>query len=421
MSAVRNSQQHRVRRSLRRLLRVTAKLAWCLAASLALLWIAVIAVWLGIQDVLWPVSLTAEIIGGFFIVTGLTALAGAVLVIARALFLRTRTGSDSQIAWIAAAAAAGLYISVTIVVHSFRYEPGKAQQYGALAVLFLLLAAQTTPRAWPSVAKSVKNVGITLGVLATVAAFWYQSFYLPESSQVGIQYGLSVVSVTASGSGRLVTLDLTIENQSSVVALTLESMVVVSGLTFPKKSVAVSGQSAQQNIDAYVNDLATPPAYSNPANPNIGSSGNPSGVILTVMRPISDDSFLFPNDIDSRYFDVVVPKNSITALDIEINLWYARTTRLTLGARFQPVIVSLQSCPEEEQSSWYIEQSALVRFTRGAQILYSNWCASATDPFTNWNLGSPTRKPETPYEKSQIGADIGVEHSTRNEIFTLPS
>jgi hypothetical protein len=60
-------------------LNTTAKWVLRIAATLVLLWIAGIAIWLGSQDVLWPVSFTAQILGDFFIVAGLTTLAGAVL------------------------------------------------------------------------------------------------------------------------------------------------------------------------------------------------------------------------------------------------------------------------------------------------------------------------------------------------------
>ncbi len=386
-----------------------------------LLWIAGIAIWLGSQDVLWPVSVTAETLGAFFVVAGTVTLVGAVLVAVSGLFPKDHAAAVAQISYKAAAAVAGLYITLTITVHSFRYEPVKAGLYGALAILCLLLAIHTLPHAWPNITKSVKNIGITLGVLGGVASFWYQSFYLPESTQVGLQYGLSVVSVTPSGHDRIVTLDLTMEDQSSVVALTLGSMVVVSGLTFPK-ATAESTPAAQQNMDKYAQDLATPPpAGAPPANPNVGSSGNPNAVILTVMRPVNNDSFMFPGDTFSRDFDVVVPKSNITTLEINLSILYARTTRLALGTSYRPVIIAPSWCNEDEQASWNINQSALVRYTRGAQIFYSDWCANATSPFITWSIQATGGKSDTAREVYEIGNDIGIEHSTRTEIFTLPS
>lgn len=399
-----------------------AKPAWRVLVILALLWTGAIAIWLGVQDVAWPVSLTAQILGVFFVAAGAAALGGAVLLTARPglLFPPGPEYDRNRIAYIAGAALAGCYITLTIVAHSFRYEQLKALLYGLLAALFLVVAGQTLPRAWPAITKSVKGVGITLGVLGALANFWYQSFYLPESSQVGIQYGLSVVSVTPSGGDRIVTLDLTMENQSPVTALMLGSMVTVAGLTFPGKSVIAAGNAPQDNIDKYAQDLTSPSPWTSPPNPNIGSSGNPAGTILTVMQPVNNASFMFTDDTLSREFEVVVPNRRFKSLDVELNVLYARTTRLTLGASLQPEITSINNCQDDERSSWFINQSALVRYTRGAQVLYSHWCASATDPFITWSIqGVGTT--DTPKEEREIGNDIGIEHASRNEIFALPS
>jgi len=419
-SATRKGKEHRNRGFLGWLLAVM-KWTWVIAIIAALVWIGGIAIWLGSQDVLWPVSLTAQILGVFFVAAGLATLAGAVVVIVkpRVLFPPEPKYGKDQVAYVAAAALAGCYIALMIVVHSFRYEQLKALLYGALAFLCLVLAFQTLPRAWPYITRSVKNIGITLAVLGGIASFWYQSFYLPESSNIGMQYGFSVVSVESSGSDRFVTLDLTMENQSQVAAITLGSMLVVSGLTFPKESIAVSNTAAQQNIDKYAQDLATPPAGVTP-NPNIGSSGNPSSVILDVMRPVNNDSFMFPNDILSRDITVVVPESNVRALEIELYILYARTTRLTLGTSFQPVVISTSFCAHDEQSSWFINQSALIRYTRGAQIFYSNWCASATDPFIGWGIQGVRGTTDTPKEVNEIANDIGIERASRNEISVLP-
>jgi hypothetical protein len=399
------------------------RLVWLFLVIAALLWTGSVAIWLGVQDVAWPVSLTAQTLGGFFMVAGLAALAGAGLLVTRPKLLLLPPDSGygkDQIGYIAGAALAGCYVTTTIVAHSFRYEQLKALVYAALAVLCVALAVQTLRRAWGVFTKSVKGLGITLGVLGGLANFWYQSFYLPENTQVGIQYGLSVVSVVSSGSGRIVTLDLTMENQSSVTTLTLGSMVTVAGLTFPAKSAAASGNAPQENIDKYAESLVSSTPWSAPPNPNIGSTGNPSGTILTVMRPVNNNSLLFPDDVLSRDFDVFVPKSSIKALDIELTVVYARTTRMTLGSGFKPAIITTSWCANDEQSPWFINQSALVRYTRGAQIFYSDWCASATNPSVRWGVQN-TEITDTGNEVYEIENALGIERSTRNEIFTLPS
>jgi hypothetical protein len=225
------------------------------------------------------------------------------------------------------------------------------------------------------------------------------------------------------GGDAIVPVHLTIENQSSVIALTIGSMVVVSGLTWPETSASVSDASAQQNLINYAQDLATPPPGPLAPDTNIRSSAVPGSMVLSVMQPIDNNSYLFPNDTVSRDFDVVVPdiaKNKIYALEFEIYVLYARTTRLTLGTSYRPVIADFASCAHDEQSSWYIDQSALVRFTRGAQKIFSNWCADLASPHINWGVYGARGVHDSVNVKNEIGASIGVERSSRNDIFVLP-
>jgi len=185
----------------------------------------------------------------------------------------------------------------------------------------------------------------------------------------------------------------------------------------------VSDTSAQQNLINYAQELATPPPGPVAPDTNIRSSAVPSSIVLSVMQPIDDNSFLFPNDTVSRDFDVVIPdiaKNKINALEFQIYVLYARTTRLTLGNSYQSVVSDFASCAHDEQSSWFIDQSALVRFTRGAQIIFSNWCADLVYPHINWGVYGAPGVHDSMKVKTAIGAAIGVERSSRNDIFVLP-
>jgi hypothetical protein len=408
---------------LRRALNAVLKV-WYLVVFGMLSWIATIAIWLGTQDILWPVSASAEILGSCFVLAGLAAVTGAVLAAARAWPFSPKWSSGGvQTAFIAGGAVAGLYVTLTIVVHSFRYEPGKAWLYGVPAAGCLVLALHTLPGAWQRIGRLAKGSGIGLAALGAVAAFYFQSFYLPENTNVGLQYALSIGTVVQPGGDAIVPVHLTIENQSSVIALTIGSMVVVSGLTWPETSASVSDASAQQNLINYAQDLATPPPGPLAPDTNIRSSAVPGSMVLSVMQPIDNNSYLFPNDTVSRDFDVVVPdiaKNKIYALEFEIYVLYARTTRLTLGTSYRPVIADFASCAHDEQSSWYIDQSALVRFTRGAQKIFSNWCADLASPHINWGVYGARGVHDSVNVKNEIGASIGVERSSRNDIFVLP-
>jgi hypothetical protein len=398
--------------------------AWHLAVIGVLLWIAAIALWLGAQDVLWPVSAPAQILGACFIIAGLATLTGFVLVAARALpFSRKWATGEPQATLIAGGAAAGLYTTLTIVVHSFRYEQAKSWLYGILAASCLILTIQILPRAWNGISNFVKGAGVGLAVLGSVAGFYFQSFYLPENTKVGLQYGISIGQVVQRGGDGVVSVDLTIENDSSVSALMLGSMVVVSGLTLHENSAVVSSTGTQQNLTNYAQDLVTPPSSPIAPDANIRSDELQENTILSIMQPITNSSYLFPSDTLSRNFDVVIPgitKNKIVALEFEIYTLYARTTRLTLGTRFRPIMADFPFYAHDVQSSWSINQSALVRFTRGAQVLYSNWCADLAAPSVGWDVQGAAGVHNSVYAEKAIKADIDVEHSSRNNIFVLP-
>jgi hypothetical protein len=110
----------------------------------------------------------------------------------------------------------------------------------ALALLCASVASVTLPRSWKYLGKGLKAVGISLTALASAAYFWYQSVYVPENTSLGIYYDLTLGSIIRSGSDRLVSVDLTMEDESSVTALTLGSIVVVSGMYPAQKSRILS-------------------------------------------------------------------------------------------------------------------------------------------------------------------------------------
>ena len=406
-----------------------AKRVWHAAVIIALLGITAIAMWLGFQDVVWAVSLPALILGGFFMVASITTFTGFLIVTARALpFAPERVGGNAQSACVAGAAVAGLYVTLTIVAHSFRYESVKALLFAILAAICLILAIQTLPAAWNTIGNFVKGAGITLALLGAAANFWFQSVYLPENTQEGIQYGATVDSVVKSGGGRVATLDFSMENQSSVTAITLGTMVVVRELLLPASPDFVSGTAAQTNINNYAQDLFTQPAGSAVPNPNIGTDGKKQATILTkiltIIQPIGNNSDLHPNDTVSREFDVVIPpipKGNTVALEVLWHVLYARSTRLTLGTYYGSSFhTSSAYCRDYERSAWSINQSALVRFTRGAQIFYSFWCTDLSYPTVQWSVQTASKPHETRKVRQEIGTDIGVSGSNREEIIVLP-
>ncbi len=379
---------------------------------------AAVALWVGFHDVLWPVSLPAELVGFFYLIAGLASLAGLMAIfpllgkevdvtdrpdsarvghnhlLARDLeeSARLTDQSDSaraghnhllariardlekstrQLKFVAAAAVAGLYIDLTIVFYSLHYRTRYVWIFSALAVLCACVACVTLLGIWEYLGKVLK-VSISLATLVTAAQFLYQSVYVPENTQVGIDYGLTLGSMARSGSARLVQVDLTMKDESSVTAVTLGSMVVVSGISYPGKKSTVLG----------------------------------------ILQPIQNNNFLFPNDTYSYDFLVVVTDPGTEALNFGLTLYYARTTGLELRNPI-PMQEHLWSCPAGKQFEWPIEESELRNFTEGPQVLYSDWCADSKvpgGPSVNVRMG-------TPATQSAMGSLINV--SSRDYALTL--
>jgi hypothetical protein len=278
------------------------------------------------------------------------------------------------------------------------------------------------PAAWGSLSKTVKGAGITLAALGTLTNFWYQSIYLPENAQVGVEYGVSLGPVVTSGHLRLVTVDVSMDNESPVTALTLGSMVVVNGLVYKSSGggTIATGKQAQDRARKYAASLAQRPGQAAAiANPNDQLSGNLEPQQLTIVRPVENDSYLFPDDVYTRDFDVVISNPKIIALEIKLYVFFARTTRLSLGASVTSSTSGITNCKNGAQSAWYINQSALIRFTRGTQILYSDWCANVGDPFISWRVGAPKGTHDSAGAETSIGTGINVINSSRDDIFVL--
>jgi len=397
---------------------------WIWPAIVGLSLTTAVAMTLGFQDVVWPVSLSAQILGLFFLIAALFGLIGIWLLAIRGLPLRRRPPpAGAALAFISAGAVACLYVDLTVVAYSFRYQPRVAIPFCVLGLFCLSLAWRTLPASWSSLSKTVKSAGITLAILGTLVNFWYQSIYLPENAQVGIEYGVSLGPVVNSGGGsRLVTIDLTMDNESPVTALTLGSMVVVSGLEYSNSGhkAGISSKVAQERASAYAASLAQRPSKSAAIpNPNIQFGGNLKTTTLTILRPIDNDSYLFPDDEYAREFDVVIPNRQIVALQVKLYVLSARTTRLSLGSRLVSEPNKLDTCANNEQSGWFINESALVRFTRGAQILYSDWCADLGDPFITWDVATPPGTHDSPGAEVSIEDNIDVINSSRDDIFVL--
>lgn len=229
--------------------------------------------------------------------------------------------------------------------------------------------------------------------------------------------------VTTSGSNRLVTLNVTMNNKSPVTALTVGSMIVVRGVKYlsSPKSKVISNAEAQRRIRAYAASLKKePPGRSVAAsNPNIRFDGKLESVVLTIFRPIDDDHLLLTNSKYSREFNVVIPDRKFEALDVRLYDLYARTTRVALGSRYFSAMKYYKTCHNDQQTAWYIEQSALGKFTHDTQLLVSDWCTDLPNPFIDWSIGSPNGSHWSMQVERSTESRIEVYTSSREYVILL--
>jgi hypothetical protein len=283
-----------------------------------------------------------------------------------------RDASAWSIKSIAVAAVVGLYIDLTIVFYSFHYKPIYVVIFALLALFCACLARITMPVLWNQLGKGLKATGISLAALGVAVQFWYQSVYIPGNTPVGMNYAITLGTVTQSAGDSLIQVNLTLEDTGSVPAIALATMVIVRGESLP---------STQQ----------TP--------------------ILKIFPAVDNGYLFFPNDPLSREF-VVITNSKINALDITMKVDFTRTTWLTLRGGSETIPLG---CPQNEQYGWYAVESNLRRFAQGTQIVYSNWkCTGLEDlaPSVNVNI--------IPHPTS-VGEGLGILNYTQYETLMLPS
>lgn len=361
---------------------------------------ALLAIIIGAADTIRPVTITAQFIGLLLLIAGLIAAAGLAALVrlrssilswpprswARKLrWLSPRPSWTIIVAW--GGALTGVYIDLTVVLYSYRYRPAETAVFSLAALLCAVLAVIEVPAVrlvWPDISTTVKSLGAIGAVLALVVQFWYQQAYLPENTQVGIRYSVTVGAVTADGTHySLIPVTLTMENESSVTALTLSSMIAVQAVVYT-------------------------------------ASGQEKLSLLGVRHPVEDDSYLFPSSPYTKSYVVVAPKQD-QALQISVQVDYARVPRLVLGSAFRPDR-PLSGCPAGEvvSGAWQIRQSALRAFTTGDLALYSYRCASPSGPFIAQYV-EPRGATEPRGAEAALQAHFGTAHSSRQGLFLIPA
>lgn len=183
----------------------TRSLYWIVGAGLGVN--AGVALWIGLPDLLWPVSLSTQLVGFSYVVTSIISFYGVfnTFVLSckarkqiprpeagsgevHSIIIHTRDTSARSIKSIAVAAVVGLYLDLTIVFYSFHYKPIYVAIFAILTLFCASLARITMPVLWNQLGKGLKATGISLAALGIAAQFWYQSIYIPGNTPIGMNY-----------------------------------------------------------------------------------------------------------------------------------------------------------------------------------------------------------------------------------------
>jgi hypothetical protein len=372
-----------------------------------------------------PVSVSSQLTGLAFSLAGAAGLAGLAgwREIGKPLLgparpagpeRPARPGSTAQIACAFGGAVAAVYVDATIAFYAHEYKTTRTIEFGVLALICLYLAGMLLPlvrSVWKDISGGLKGLGALATALGLLAQFWYVSIYIPRNTQVGISYSLTLGPVARSGDNALATLQLTMEDESSLTAVILGSMVVVSGIRY-RPATGGAQPAVQHRITAYARSGG---------NPDVGFRGSEPASVLAVDSPINNNSLLLPGAVYTKDFVVVVPEPGIAALQVAIMVDYARQTRLVVGhAAFLKHPAHVPGCPAKYAITWAspIQESALRSFATGGLNLYSSRCAQLGNPFIAQTIGASVQ-PEPAGVESALRAHYGPFHNARYETFVL--
>jgi hypothetical protein len=346
-----------------------------------------IALLIGVVDTVAPASLPSQLVGLTYLAAGVVATGGAVAVVQRRAPVR-------QIATVAVLAAA--YVWGTLALYAYALRPAEAV---AGAVLFAVtLIAGSRVAGWRSSAgggpggagiadrpgaKQALRLRVSAAAIGTVIAaaqLWYSSVYLPANADVGIAFSVTPgTPLRVSKQLRLVPLQITLQNQSSVGAVALTSMFTVFGVGYQRR-----GHLWRPRTDTLIKEQAIGAgALQSEQDNNVGFAPGRPETLLAMGRVAGDGRILFPSVAQSTRVVVAVPPG-VNALEVHVQLDYARDTRLQLagadpttglgGTPYARYTTAVADCPHDVIEIRTLRQSLLQRLTRGDQILVTNWC-----------------------------------------------
>ena len=190
-------------------------------------------------------------------------------------------------------------------------------------------------------------------------------------------------------------------------------MYTVTGVSYP---VGRQQSSALQRAE----DVGLGDA-SNPEHINVDYGGSESRTLLTVGWVFTDGSHVFPGVEVTDPIVVALPSPGFRQLDVRIQYDYARETQVIFKRPYAgPVLKHEFNCRDDIQSGWYLRESELIRFTRGTQVVTTNWCAQPGSERVFSDVFGPPGSHISGAEVSHNDHAYGLNSSLRFDMFVLP-
>jgi hypothetical protein len=359
---------------------------------------AALGIWVGGSDLLSAPWLISRVLGLILFLLGILVFAGVVPIaiyrrpivtatrkrMSLAEAARRRTLSDSAERLIMSGAAAGIVIDIIFVLNAVRYENIRASLF-ALCGLPCLYVVRLYFN-W-ALLEPYRKLAATAGVaggLLSIIPFLYQTIYLPSTADVAIESTMTHAPPVLVGTGlEVVDVQVNVQVESSVPAVTLTSMLVVRGITYRGSGTDFSKSPSQK--------AAREAGLGQYSSPDLEFDGSSGSTLITLRRAVRDGAIVNPNAAFNIAVPVLIPVGRYQELDVGLMLLYARSDRLTLTSEYSgPAAYPFsRQCPggDDIRSAWFIAQTKLSLLTRGRETAVTDWCSAVKNPSISSFIG----------------------------------
>jgi hypothetical protein len=379
------------------------------------------ALWIGLHDAFDPVSLTAFLDGVLDTVAGLCILAG-VLELARPYRAQRVKDKNYGLASFLAAATSA-YVAASISISAYGYRPVYVYVFGLYFLVSCAIAAVVGRQKHVHVLTSALRSSFLAGsTLVAVASFVYQDIYIPSNSEVGIEFVSSAGRpLKISHDLYLIPVHLTMTDRSSVGVVVATSLATVTGIYYAGHGRRYAASAAAQHREIVEGEQAGQLAQAG-ADLSDVFPGREHRTVLAATKLVDDGSQLAPGGTYVRSLVIVVPRYNFKSLAIEQSIVYGSSQRLALAANepfYGPIAKAVEGCTHDVQRRWALRESELRAFTRGQQILVTNWCADRGNEHVFALVESRGGKTSTAMREHDEHF-FGLHHARHTETVTPP-